>query len=156
MLHVETRNAPSAGHLATRALRRNPGLKPMDTSPSGSIRVTYSTVEIQGAHLCQDPKELALAQLAAAIRQAKAQDKSELMICDITPGIIPGQAAAARVPLVMKKIQSLLETACEKSMAARPECRLDLHHGQFGIRCYLGHTKPTDFTYEEDRLSDSR
>ena len=94
--------------------------------------------------------------MVEAVRLADLRAKPELKINNISPWIAVGSDASCQVPILQKKIQNYLAQACKTLKRAVPECRLDLSHGAYGIRCYLGRTKPTDHVFDEDFVSDSR
>ncbi|MGR3290387.1 MAG: hypothetical protein ACU0C9_04235, partial [Paracoccaceae bacterium] len=79
-----------------------------------------------------------------------------LKINNITPWIAVGNLESRQIPIIQKKIEHRLASACKQIRRPVPDSRLDLTHGVYGIRCYLGRTKPTDHVYDEDLLSDSR
>ncbi len=155
MLQVEAPKAATTGHLVTGELRKNKYQKIPGAMPE-KLSISFSAIEIEGADMCHDPKEVSVARIAEAMRLARVHGKEELMIADITPEIHTDQPDACQVPLIKKEIEAFLQAACTDDGFEMPECRLDLHGGQFGLRCYLGRTKPTDFIFAEDRLSDSR
>ena len=111
---------------------------------------------MDGRNLWREPQDVAVAQLAEALRLADLRGKSELYICNIAPWIKVGQADTGQVPIIQDKILRYLQAASQQLDRDVPACRLDLRHGEFGIRCYLGRMKPTDHVYEEDLFSDSR
>lgn len=120
------------------------------------IKVGFKSIELNGHNLWRDPENVAIGQLAEAIRLADQHQRSELNINNITPWIKIGREETAQVPIIQDKIQRHLNAACIKLQRAIPECRLDLSQGEFGIRCYMGRFKPSDHIFEEDMVSDSR
>ena len=156
MLLVETPSGTTNRHLAGSSLSKRPNAKSLHLVTPKTISVTFSSVEMDGRHLINDPKEVSVARLAEAMRLAQMHEKEVLMITNFAPGTKTCDQAAAKVPLIMREIQEMLELACADTLRGVPESRLDLHGGEYGLRCYLGRTKPTDFIFAEDRLSDSR
>jgi len=137
-------------------LQRTGGVNnPVPPAP-GPMEVSFRSVEIEGRNLTHEPHEIVVDQLADAIRLADLRRKPELNINDITPLIEVGDADAAQVPIIQQNIQDKLMLACKKMKRPLPECRLDLSHGKFNIRCYLGRTKPSDHIFAHDLVSDSR
>ncbi len=156
MLHFENL-APTLGTVPSSALfQGNPNLKNVSNKSAPLIKVSFRTVELDGQNLWREPEDVVVGQLAEAIRLADRRDMTELKINNIAPWIAVGDADSCQVPILQKKIQQKLEIACERVKRPMPECRLDLSHGDYGIRCYLGRIKPTDHVYEEDFVSDSR
>lgn len=120
------------------------------------FEMTFRAVEMDGRNLWREPAEVAIGQLAEAMRLADLRGKPELYINDITPWITVGQADTGQVPIIQDRIMRSLRAACKQIKRDMPVCRLDLRRGEFGIRCYLGRMKPSDHVYEEDMISDSR
>jgi len=120
------------------------------------FELTYLAVEMDARDLWREKQALVVAQFVEALRLADLRGKQELYLDNIAPWIKVGQADTGQVPIIQDKIQRHLDTACQQMGREMPVCRLDLRHGTFGIRCYLGRTKPTDHVYEEDLISDSR
>lgn len=156
MLAAGTTNTSAAGHLTSQTMRETPAIRNRVSPLPKSVSISFSAIEIDGSNFNCDPKEVTIERLAIALRLAKMHGKQELMIENIAPAVHTSEAAGSRVPLLKKEIESYLEAACSKSNGDTPECRLDLHNGSFGLRCYLGRMKPTDFIFAEDHLSDSR
>lgn len=156
MLLVHTPTGTENGHLSARTTGKRSSKKSLRLVTPKSVSVSFSSIEIDGRHLQSDPKEVSVSRLSEAMRLAQLHNKEELMIANFAPGTNSGDDSAKNVPLVMREIQNMLAIACEGDMRGTPESRLDLHRGEYGLRCYLGRTKPTDFIFAEDRLSDSR
>ncbi len=126
------------------------------TAALKKFKVAYQSIEFDGCGLWHEQDQVAVNQLAEALRVAEAHGKFELNINNFTPWIKIGEDETKQVPIIQQDIQRNLATACEKLGRDIPESRLDLQRGEFAIRCYLGRTKPTDHIYEEDLISDSR
>lgn len=120
------------------------------------FRVAFQSIEFDGRGLWHEKEETAISQLAEALSVADSRSKSELNINDITPWILIGEDETRQVPIIQQDIQRYLVSACARLGRDVPASRLDLHRGEFAIRCYLGRIKPTDHIYEEDLISDSR
>ncbi len=118
--------------------------------------ITYSAVEMDGQNLWREQAQVAYRQFGEAIRLAELRGKSELLICNIAPWIKIGIDDTSQVPEIEHHILEILAAACQFLGRQMPECRLDLRHGEFGIRCYMGRDMPSDHIFEEDWLSDSR
>ena len=129
-------------------------------SPLGLLprqfEMTYQSVEIDGSSFYRDGQDVVVAQLAEALRLADLRGKQELFIANIAPWIRVGQDDTGKVPIIQDRIETRLRAACERLQREMPVCRLDLNRGEFGIRCYLGKNRPTDYIHEEDLFSDSR
>jgi len=141
---------PSASLLASMDIRQDAVVAPR------IFEMTFRAVEMDGRNLWREQSEVAVGQLAEAMRLADLRGKPELYINDITPWITVGQADTGQVPIIQDRIMRSLRTACKQIKRDMPVCRLDLRRGEFGLRCYLGRTKPSDHVYEEDLISDSR
>ncbi len=120
------------------------------------LGMNYSAVEMDGRNLLREQDNVVVAQLCEAMRLADLRGKEELLIENITPWVKVGRTDTSKVPVVQDKIERLIQAACRQIGRASPVCRLDLRHGIFNIRCYLGRTRPSDFVHDEDMLSDSR
>lgn len=126
------------------------------TPMSKRVNLTFQAVEFEGVDIYHQSDESAVSHLAEALRLAETRGKSELKINNITPWIKVGEDETGQVPIIQNEIERKLAIACKKLRHNIPECRLDLHRGEFAIRCYLGRMKPSDHIYEEDLMSDSR
>lgn len=120
------------------------------------LEIKFRSIDVDGTNLWREHHDVAIGQLAEALRQADLHGKPELNIDNISPQISVGDADTAQIPIIQRKIERFLAAASKKLNREMPVCRLDLHNGQFGIRCYLGRMKPTDFIFGEDLMSDSR
>ena len=156
MLSAQTTHSSATGRLNAPSLEETPAISNRAPAVPKSVSISFSAIEIDGSNFNFDPREVTIERLAIALRLAKMHGKQELMIENIAPAVHSPDKEASRVPLLKKEIESFLEVACSKSNGEMPECRLDLHNGSFGLRCYLGRMKPTDFIFAEDHLSDSR
>ncbi|MEE9428543.1 MAG: hypothetical protein V3V25_10390 [Paracoccaceae bacterium] len=156
MLHIDALVPNSDSATAAAIVRKKSGNKGTPSIQGRLIEMSFRSVEMDGCNLWREPDDVAVGQLAEALRLADLHGKSELKINNITPWIAVGHVDSCRVPTYQRKIQGYLELACEKLKRQVPECRLDLSRGEYGIRCYLGRVRPTDHVYDEDLVSDSR
>jgi len=156
MLHVE--NLVLASGSATQATYMPSPSSPKHHAAASTrlIEMSFRAVELDGRNLWREPEDVAVGQLAEAIRLADLRGKPELKINNITPWIAVGNLESRQIPIIQKKIEHRLASACKQIRRPVPDSRLDLTHGVYGIRCYLGRTKPTDHVHDEDLLSDSR
>ncbi|HHS89516.1 MAG TPA: hypothetical protein ENJ26_04030 [Rhodobacteraceae bacterium] len=120
------------------------------------LSMNYMAVEMDGRNLLRGPEDVAVAQFCEALRLADLRGKEELLVENIAPWVKVGHTDTSRVPIVQDKIERYIAAACRKIGRDIPVCRLDLRHGVFNIRCYLGRMKPSDFVHDEDLISDSR
>lgn len=156
MLHVESIAPSPSSATESKLVNKSADPKGIAATAFRLIEVRFRSVELDGRNLWREPAEVAIGQLAEAVRLADLRGKSELMINNITPWIAVGHADSCKIPVIKRNIQTCLYKACKKTNRPVPECRLDLTRGEYSIRCYLGRTKPTDHVYDEDLVSDSR
>jgi len=156
MLHAEALSpiAPIPAPLAALQVPANLAISEPDAPRM--FEVTFSAVEMDGQNLWREQAEVAFGQFGEAIRLAELRGKSELLICNIAPWIKIGIDDTSQVSEIELHILKILSAACQFLGRRMPECRLDLRHGEFGIRCYMGRDMPSDHVFEEDLLSDSR
>ena len=156
MLHVESLT-PSLKPAADIAIFQAPlSRRQPASSPTQLIETSFGAVELEGRDLWREPEDVAIGQLCEAVRLSDLRSKPELKINNISPWVAVGSEESCQVPILQKKILRYLAQACDRLKRPTPECRLDLSRGEYGIRCYLGRTKPTDHVYDEDFVSDSR
>ncbi len=156
MLSAHTRPAQDSTRTARHALLPDTGPKSVCAVMPLAFEITYQAIEIDGRTLARDQADTVIARLGEALRIAQLRSKSELYIDNIAPEIRVGQSDTGQVPIIQDRILAHLRAACEEAGREMPTCRLDLRHGHFGIRCYLGRAKPTDYVYEQDLFSDNR
>ncbi len=155
MLHVETLSPTLGSVPASPLFQGAPKTREAD-APGRLIEISFRSVELDGRNLWREPADVVVGQLAEAVRLADLHDMVELNINNITPWIAVGDADSCQVPILQKKLMQKLKLACERIKRPMPASRLNLSHGEYSIRCYLGRFKPTDHVYDEDFLSDSR
>lgn len=156
MLHVDTLSPTPNAAPSGAVIKNSAGKKGATSAQTRLIDISYRAVELDGQNLWREPEDVAVGQLAEAVRLADLRGKPELKINNITPWIAVGHIDSCQVPILQKKIERKLAKACEQVKRPMPECRLDLSRGEYGIRVYLGRVRPTDHVYDEDLISDSR
>lgn len=156
MLHAEAISPIAAIPAPLHALQIPADIAISEPEAPRMFEVTFSAVEMDGQNLWREQAKIAFGQFGEAIRLAEIRGKSELLICNIAPWIKIGIDDTSQVTEVENHILEILSAACQFLGRRMPECRLDLRHGEFGIRCYMGRDKPSDHLFEEDLLSDSR
>ncbi|MFV2002059.1 MAG: hypothetical protein ACC619_03675 [Paracoccaceae bacterium] len=156
MLQLEALSPTSPTTVPNGAMALPVGLIAAQTNTPRMFEVGFSAVEMDGRNLWREPAEIAFGQLDEAVQLAQIRGKSELLICNITPWIKVGHDKTSQVPEIESHILEILAAVYQFRGQNMPPCRLDLQNGEFGIRCYLGRSVPTDHIFAEDQLSDSR
>ena len=111
------------------------------------VKVTWSSVELAGAELADEPFDFAVSQVVEALRLAKSNDKEELIIANIAPFAMVGSAEVSEVQASLEKV---VTEAFDRLGDERPEIRLSLRGSEYDLRCYLGRIKPTDYVFDAE------
>lgn len=156
MLHAHTHQSMPVADVPPSTYMPMPRASDADKFAEPDLRITHSTVCLNGKNICRQPTEVSLTQIVEAIRLAELRGKSELLLVNVTPWINISLGKITSVPETQSRIEELLRKACLRLKRDVPEVRLSLRGGEFDVRCYLGREKPTDFVFEDDWLSDSR
>lgn len=156
MLHADSHNSMPLADVPPSAFMPMPRASEADKFAEPDLRVTHSTICLNGKNICQQPTEVSLAQVIEAIRLAELRGKNELVLLNVTPWVNIMQGKITNVPETQIRIEELMNKACMRLKRDVPEVRLSLRGGEFDVRCYLGREKPTDHVFEDDWNSDSR
>lgn len=156
MLLAEAHQSSAFADVQPAAFMPMPRISEVEAYAEQNLRVTHSTVSLNGKNLWREPVETALSQIIEAIRLAELRGKSEMMLLNVTPWVNIGDGEITNVLETQTRVEELLAKACARLKRDVPEIRLSLRGGEFDIRCYLGREKPTDHIFEDDWVSDSR
>ena len=110
-----------------------------------SIRVTWSSVEVQSHLLLCDDFELAVAAMVKAIDMAATQDREEFLVIDIAPGEPVG---SAKISEIQGRLEKVISEGFSRVGRQTPETRLSLRGSEYDLRLYIGRSRPTDFRFE--------
>jgi hypothetical protein len=111
------------------------------------LKVTWSSVELDGDNLSQDTFDVAVSTAVEALKLARSNDREELLVNDIAPGLDVG---SVDIPEIQQRLENIIAEACARIGQDRPEMRLSLRGNCYDLRCYLGRTKPTDYRFDPD------
>ncbi len=107
------------------------------------LQIDWSTI----AELPESNIRAGFTKIAALCDSAR---KDEFVIENIAPAFVVGRDDASSVMAIQDRIARLLREALDAIGRPVPEYRLSLRRGIFDLRIYLGRTRPTDFTIDDD------
>ena len=111
------------------------------------LKVTWSSVELDGGQLANERFDLSVSTVVEALKTARSNDRDELLINDIAPDMLVGSADITEIQEI---IEQIVREACARIGREAPEMRLSLRGSAYDIRCYLGRRKPTDYLFDPD------
>lgn len=111
------------------------------------LKVTWSSVEMDGEQLAQERFDLSVSTVIEALKTARSNDRDELLISDFAPDALVGSAEVSELQEI---IEHIVNEACSRTGRDAPEMRLSLRGNKYDLRCYLGRMKPTDFLFDPD------
>jgi len=111
------------------------------------LKVTWSSVEMDGATLSHDTFDVSVSNAVEALKMARSNDREEMLISDIASGY---EVGSPDIPAIQERLERVITEACARIGQDRPEMRLSLRGQSYDLRCYLGRTKPTDYQFKPD------
>lgn len=114
------------------------------TKTSPFVRVTWSTIEVEGERLKTDLVDVSIATVIEALKLAQSHEKDELLIANIAPGATVG---TSDVTDRQAQVEHIVKEAAARIGIDAPIMRLSLRGAEYDLRCYVGALKPSDYEY---------
>lgn len=111
------------------------------------LKLTWSAVEVEGASLTNAASEAGIAHAIDALAMARDNSREEVIVTNIASGVAVG---TAEVSELHQKCDRIMAKAAARLGQEAPEMRLSLRGGEYDLRCYVGRTRPTDFSFDSD------
>lgn len=109
-----------------------------------SVKVTWSTIEVEGERLSSDLSDVSIAIVVEALKMAASHEKDEVIIANIAPGVAVGTPDVADC---QARVEGIVTEAAARIGADAPVMRLSLRGKEYDLRCYVGALKPSDYEF---------